>query len=65
MREGILKKYKQFLPVTEKTPLISLGEGDTPLVYLSHLSEMLEIKLYGKLEGLNPTGSFKDRGMVM
>lgn len=65
MREGILKKYKQFLPVTEKTPLISLGEGDTPLVYLGHLSEMLEVTLYVKLEGLNPTGSFKDRGMVM
>lgn len=65
MREGILKKYKQFLPVTEKTPFISLGEGDTPLVYLGHLSEMLEVKLYVKLEGLNPTGSFKDRGMVM
>ncbi|PTQ57830.1 MAG: Threonine synthase [Candidatus Carbobacillus altaicus] len=65
MREGILKKYEQFLPVTENTPRISLGEGDTPLVYLDRLSALLEVRLYAKLEGLNPTGSFKDRGMVL
>ena len=65
MYEGLLKHYKEYLPVTEKTPLISLAEGNTPLIPLNNLSEELGITLYGKYEGLNPTGSFKDRGMVM
>ncbi|WP_413491409.1 threonine synthase [Brochothrix thermosphacta] len=65
MYEGLLKKYKEFLPVNENTPLLSLHEGNTPLVPLPHLSEKLGITLYAKTEGLNPTGSFKDRGMVM
>lgn len=65
MYEGLLKRYKEYLPVTEKTPMISLAEGNTPLIPLNSLSKELGITLYGKYEGLNPTGSFKDRGMVM
>src|SRR5699024_3714473 len=62
---GLLKHYKLNLPVTENTPELSLQEGNTPLLYLSRLSEELGIELYGKVEGANPTGSFKDRGMVV
>ncbi|OEH84418.1 threonine synthase [Desulfuribacillus stibiiarsenatis] len=63
--EGIIEKYKAFLPVTDKTPRVTLYEGNTPLVYAKNLSQELGIELYFKYEGLNPTGSFKDRGMVM
>ncbi len=62
---GVIQKYASLLPVTDKTPLITLGEGATPLVYLDGISKELEIDLWGKLEGCNPSGSFKDRGMVM
>lgn len=65
MWPGLLEKYKEFLPVTEHTPALSLNEGNTPLVRLHTLSENLGIDLYVKIEGANPTGSFKDRGMVM
>ncbi|WP_430603891.1 threonine synthase [Enterococcus sp. DIV0724b] len=65
MYEGLLKQYKDYLPITDKTPMISLAEGNTPLIPLHSLSKELGINLYGKYEGLNPTGSFKDRGMVM
>ena len=66
MHDGVLKKYKRFLPVDDSTPLISLGEGDTPLVKSVWLGkEMGCDELYFKLEGCNPTGSFKDRGMVV
>ncbi|WP_439443536.1 threonine synthase [Listeria aquatica] len=65
MYKGLLETYKDNLPITEATPLLSLSEGNTPLIPLLHLSEELGIELYGKFEGLNPTGSFKDRGMVM
>ena len=65
MYEGLLKQYQAYLPVTEKTPMISLAERNTPLIPLPNLSKELGIQLYGKYEGLNPTGSFKDRGMVM
>src|SRR5699024_12023537 len=51
--------------VTDETPALTLHEGNTPLIYFPHLSKELGIELYGKYEGLNPTGSFKDRGMVM
>ncbi|HJX70257.1 MAG TPA: threonine synthase [Dehalococcoidia bacterium] len=66
MRLGVLAKYSDFLPITPATPKITLGEGDTPLLR----SQMLEGEigcgeLYFKLEGCNPTGSFKDRGMVV
>src|SRR5690625_1676054 len=63
--QGLIEHYASFLPVTEQTPKLSLYEGNTPLIYFSHLSAELGVELYGKYEGLNPTGSFKDRGMVM
>ncbi|MFD1178655.1 threonine synthase [Paenibacillus puldeungensis] len=62
---GLLETYKQYLPVTEKTPKLTLQEGNTPLVRAENLSNELGLDLYFKYEGLNPTGSFKDRGMVM
>jgi len=62
---GLLHTYKDFLPVTDKTPLITLQEGNTPLVRAEKLSEEWDLDIYFKYEGLNPTGSFKDRGMVM
>jgi threonine synthase len=66
MKPGVLFRYKDFLPVTPKTPLFTLGEGDTPLVRCPALEKELEVgQLYFKLEGCNPTGSFKDRGMVV
>jgi threonine synthase len=66
MKSGVLARYKKYLPLTAKTPMFSLGEGDTPLVRSNHLEKEIGCKeLYFKLEGCNPTGSFKDRGMVM
>jgi threonine synthase len=66
MSTGILNTYGDFLPLTDKTPRISLGEGGTPLVQSERLAKYLGLsKLFFKLEGCNPTGSFKDRGMVM
>ncbi len=64
-QSGILARYREFLPITEKTPLVSLHEGNTPLIHAPNLSKQLGVELYVKYEGLNPTGSFKDRGMVM
>lgn len=63
--QGVLSHYKKFLPITEKTPMLSLGEGDTPLVYAQALSKETGCEIFFKLEGCNPTGSFKDRGMVV
>jgi len=66
MKTGVLVKYKDFLPITPNTPLLSLGEGDTPLVRCEALEKEIGCgELYFKLEGCNPTGSFKDRGMVV
>ncbi|MCL6572622.1 threonine synthase [Anoxybacillus ayderensis] len=65
MWRGLLHHYRDYLPVTDKTPMLSLNEGNTPLIPLIHLSERLGVELYVKTEGANPTGSFKDRGMVM
>jgi L-threonine synthase (EC 4.2.3.1) len=66
MKQGVLNRYRDFLPVTPNTPLITLGEGDTPLVRSRTLEKELGCgELYFKLEGCNPTGSFKDRGMVV
>ena len=66
MKPGVLTKYRDFLPVTPKTPLFTMGEGDTPLVRCSDLERETGCgELYFKLEGCNPTGSFKDRGMVV
>lgn len=63
--KGLIEEYRDLLPVTDKTPALSLLEGNTPLFHFPNLSKELGIELYGKFEGLNPTGSFKDRGMVM
>ncbi|PRT35640.1 threonine synthase [Bacillus wiedmannii] len=65
MYKGLLKQYASYLPVNENTPDVSLMEGNTPLIPLLSISKQLGIQLYGKYEGANPTGSFKDRGMVM
>lgn len=62
---GLLERYRDHLPVTDRTPLLSLHEGGTPLIPAPRLSAHLGVDLYLKYEGLNPTGSFKDRGMVM
>lgn len=62
---GLLKEYKDYLPINEQTPDLSLHEGNTPLIQCNNLSKEWGIDLYVKYEGLNPTGSFKDRGMVM
>lgn len=64
-QSGIIARYREFLPVTDKTPLVTLHEGTTPLIHAANLSKQLGIELHVKYEGLNPTGSFKDRGMVM
>ncbi|ALA69886.1 threonine synthase [Geobacillus sp. JS12] len=63
--KGLLDAYGEFLPLSAATPRLSLCEGNTPLIPLPRLSEELGIALYVKVEGANPTGSFKDRGMVM
>ncbi|MGD7043829.1 threonine synthase [Jeotgalibacillus proteolyticus] len=65
MWQGLIKEYEEWLPVSPSTPNVSLLEGNTPLVPLVHLSKEWGIDLHVKLEGANPTGSFKDRGMVM
>ncbi|HEX6951149.1 MAG TPA: threonine synthase [Nitrospira sp.] len=64
---GVIEEYRKFLPVTERTPIISLGEGNTPLIRAVRLAKKISpgIDLYLKFEGANPTGSFKDRGMTM
>lgn len=63
---GIIERYREFLPVDSDTPVISLGEGDTPLVQLGgEIAERVQADLFVKFEGMNPTGSFKDRGMTM
>jgi len=62
---GVLAKYSPFLPITSATPRITLGEGDTPLLRSQRLGGEIGCELYFKLEGCNPTGSFKDRGMVV
>lgn len=62
---GVLHEYADRLDVTDKTPIISLGEGGTPLIYAAALSARTGAKVWVKYEGMNPTGSFKDRGMTM
>ncbi|MFA5145705.1 MAG: threonine synthase [Candidatus Omnitrophota bacterium] len=65
--KGIIDRYRKYLPVTGKTPVISLNEGNTPLIYAGYLSKIMgnNFEVYLKYEGLNPTGSFKDRGMTL
>jgi threonine synthase len=64
---GIIERYRAFLPITDKTPVVTLLEGNTPLIPSRFLPEVLgvRVKVYFKFEGLNPTGSFKDRGMTV
>lgn len=65
--EGIIREYHDFFPVSEKTPIITLLEGNTPLIMANNLIKRLNIdlELYLKFDGANPTGSFKDRGMTL
>jgi threonine synthase len=65
--KGIIKEYYEFFPVTEKTPIVTLLEGNTPLVKVNNLTKALniELEIYLKFDGANPTGSFKDRGMTL
>src|SRR5206468_183152 len=64
---GVIESYREFLPVSPETPVISLGEGNTPLIYSPRLSERVGrgCEIFIKNEGTNPTGSFKDRGMTV
>ena len=64
---GLIEFYRDWLPVTEKTPVITLQEGCTPLIPIKSISRLIGkgVKIYAKYDGLNPTGSFKDRGMTM
>lgn len=64
---GLINRYRDRLPVSDDTRLISLGEGNTPLIKLNNIPKMIgkDVEIYIKYEGLNPTGSFKDRGMTM
>ncbi len=65
MYKGVINKYKEFLPVSEQTKIITISEGNTPLIFAENLSKELGVNLYFKYEGLNPTASFKDRGMTL
>src|SRR5712691_10577880 len=64
---GVIARYREHLPISEATPIVSLGEGGTPLIFSLRLSERVggDREVYLKCEGLNPTGSFKDRGMTV
>src|SRR5438445_7303968 len=64
---GVIERYREFLPISPATPIISLGEGSTPLIYSRRLSERIGrgCDVFVKNEGVNPTGSFKDRGMTV
>src|SRR5437588_2483396 len=62
---GVIEAYRAFLPVSEATPVVTLHEGGTPLLPAPRLSERVGADVWLKYEGLNPTGSFKDRGMTV
>src|SRR5256714_11739883 len=62
---GVIEEYRSFLPVSADTPIVTLAEGGTPLLPAPRLSERMGARVFLKYEGLNPTGSFKDRGMTM
>src|SRR6266705_2116002 len=64
---GVIEYYREYLPVSASTPIVSLGEGNTPLICCPQLSKRIgrDCKVFVKNEGVNPTGSFKDRGMTM
>ena len=65
--QGLINKYRKYLPVTDSTPVVTLNEGNTPLIKADNLAKKigLDANIYLKFEGCNPTGSFKDRGMTM
>ncbi len=65
--QGLIKTFREYLPVSDKTPVITLNEGNTPLIKADNLAKKIGIEadIYLKFEGCNPTGSFKDRGMTM
>src|SRR5580700_7963114 len=62
---GVMEEYRPFLSLAETTPVVTLLEGGTPLVPADRLSERVGAQVYLKVEGANPTGSFKDRGMTL
>ena len=62
---GVIARYREYLPVGQATPVVTLGEGSTPLIETPKLSERIGARVFVKYEGLNPTGSFKDRGMTV
>ena len=62
---GIINEYRDRLPIADNDVVVTLGEGGTPLIYACSLSERVGAQVYLKVEGMNPTGSFKDRGMTM
>ncbi|MDQ5814865.1 MAG: threonine synthase [Actinomycetota bacterium] len=64
-RRGIIRRYFDHLPVSDATPVVTLDEGDTPLIFSERLSNEVDAEVWLKYEGLNPTGSFKDRGMTL
>lgn len=65
--QGLINRYREYLPVTDSTPVVTLNEGNTPLIKADNLAKKigLDAEIYLKFEGCNPTGSFKDRGMTM
>ena len=65
MWRGLIEEYRDRLPVSASTPVVTLLEGGTPLVYACDLSERVGAQVWLKVEGANPTGSFKDRGMTV
>src|SRR3954466_8823394 len=62
---GLINAYRDRLPVTDRTPVVTLNEGNTPLLDAPRLSEQIGARVFLKIEGANPTGSFKDRGMTV
>ncbi|MFH1459243.1 MAG: threonine synthase [Candidatus Omnitrophota bacterium] len=64
---GLIHKYREYLPVSDKTPIVTLQEGNTPLIFAPNVSKLVgaNVEVYLKYEGVNPTGSFKDRGMTL
>lgn len=65
MQPGLIRRYLKWMPINDGDPIVSLGEGSTPLVYAPSLSKIIEGEVWVKIEGSNPTGSFKDRGMTV
>ncbi len=65
--QGLINRYREFLPVDDSTPVVTLNEGNTPLIKADNLAKKIGVdaEIYLKFEGCNPTGSFKDRGMTM